>query len=57
MTITAKEVEDFKRRIDHQCRTSTPAEAQARLIASGALKEDGSSMNPADYEEKWLYMR
>lgn len=48
MAITSNDIKAFEKRLRDQRRTSTPAKAQARLIASGA------PMTLTDYEEKWL---
>ncbi|MFI4973056.1 MAG: hypothetical protein ACHP84_00790 [Caulobacterales bacterium] len=45
-TITNEDVEKFKRHIERQRKTVTPARARERLIESGALRRDGSPYSP-----------
>jgi len=54
-SITDEEVEGFKKHVEVLGHTSTSEESRVRLIACGALREDGTPMTPSDYEENWLH--
>ena len=45
-TITADDVETFRRKIQKRRKTNSPAKAEKRLIASGALTEKGEPRWP-----------